>query len=195
MTRKSSNNTGLPTQTERITQVVDDLIFLPSPDQRQAKAAFWAKYSQAPQVEVSKITVGHIQKIIPETRLPRWWGMYGFKEWFLNEDEFRQRSEYLAHLAQDTLEQIMLDPDANHNAKVNAAKLAIEVANKMPQRWQKVAYLDDSIQKMDQAQLEQYIRQKSLLTPGAHNEQQNEVEVNSAEGEDTGSGSSSETGQ
>lgn len=164
--RKSSGNPGnLPPQTERITQIMDDLIFIPNIEQRKIKAAFWAKYSNAPQVDVSKITPQIVQKMVEDTRVVKWWCMYGFREWFLNEDEFRQRSEYLAHLAQDTLEQIMLDPDANHNAKVNAAKLAIEVANRMPQKWQKTVYLDDSIQKMDQAQLEQFIRQKSLVVP------------------------------
>lgn len=162
MRKSSSNNPGLPPQTERLQQVVDDLVFLPTLDQRRIKAAFWAKYANAPQVDVSKVTAAHVQRFIEDSRIPRWWSMYGFREWFLNEDEFRQRSEYLAHLAQDTLEQIMLDPDANHNAKVNAAKLAIEVANRMPQKWQKITYLDDSIQKMDQAQLEQFIKQKSI---------------------------------
>jgi hypothetical protein len=157
--RKSS---GLPPQTERVAQVMDDLLFCPSPDQRQVKAAFWAKYQQTPLISVDKVTASFVQKLIPDSRLPRWWSMYGFKEWFLNEDEFRQRLEYIAHLGLDALEAILTDPDANHNARVNAAKLAFEAASKMPQKWQKSLYLDDHIQKMDQAQLEQFIRQKSL---------------------------------
>lgn len=158
--RKSSG--GLPPNTERVAQVVDDLLFCPSPDQRQVKAAFWAKYQQAPLLDIDKITAAFVQKLIPDSRLPRWWSMYGFKEWFLNEDEFRQRLEYIAHLGLDALEAILTDPDANHNARVNAAKLAFEAASKMPQKYQKSLYLDDHIQKMDQAQLEQFIRQKSL---------------------------------
>lgn len=161
MSRQSSNG-GKPPQTERVAQVIDDLIFAPTPDQRSVKAAFWAKYANAPLMDTSKITAAYVHKLIPDSRLPRWWSLYGFKEWFLNEDEFRQRIEYIAHLALDAMEAILTDPDANHSARVNAAKLALEAANKMPQKWQKTLYLDDSIQKMDQAQLEQFIRQKSM---------------------------------
>lgn len=157
--RKSS---GQPPQTERVTQVMDDLIFAPNGDQRAVKAAFWAKYASNPLTDIDKITAGIVQKIIPDSRLARWWSMYGFKEWFLNEDEFRQRIEYIAHLGLDALESILTDPDANASARVNAAKLALEAANKMPQKWQNTKYLDDHIQKMDQAQLEQFIRQRSL---------------------------------
>lgn len=160
--RKSSQSNGQPPQTEKVTQILDDLIFAPTADQRAVKAAFWAKYANAPLLSVEKITAAYVSKLVPDSRLARWWSLYGFKEWFLNEDEFRQRIEYIAHLGLDALEAILTDPDSNHSARVNAAKLALEAANKMPQKWQKTVYLDDSIQKMDQAQLEQFIRQRSM---------------------------------
>jgi hypothetical protein len=141
-------------------------------------------------VDVSKLTAANVQKIIPDSRLPRWWSMYGFREWFLNEDEFKQRLEYIAHLALDTLEQILTDPDANHSARVNAAKLAFEAASKMPQKWQKMGYLDDQIQKMDQSQLEQFIRQRSMGLVSAGPQ-----EDNSEEGQDSGQEVSSDAVQ
>ena len=88
--------------------------------------------------------------------------MYGFKEWFLNEEEFAQKALALAHLALGSLEEVLTNPDANPSARVKAAKLAIEVANKMPQRWQKTVYLDDQIHKMDRAQLESFLRSKGM---------------------------------
>jgi hypothetical protein len=180
MSRKSSGS-GLPPNTERVAQVMDDLLFCPSPDQRQVKAAFWAKYQQAPLISMDKVTASFVQKLIPDSRLPRWWSLYGFKEWFLNEDEFKQRLEYLAHLALDRMEAILTDPDANNSAQVNAAKLVFEAASKMPQKWQKTLYLDDHVQKMDQAQLEQFIRQKSL---GMVEEQREQDEIPADEVQD-----------
>lgn len=163
--RKSSTGSGngLPPQTAKIAQVIDDLLFVPNMEQRRVKAAFWAKYASNPLSDLNKITAVLVNKIVDDNRIPRWWSMYGFREWFLNEDEYKQRLEYIAHLALDTLEDVLTNPDANQNAKVNAAKLVMEAANKMPQKWQNTKYLDDSIQKMDQVQLEQYIRQRSLL--------------------------------
>lgn len=156
-----SRQSSLPPP-ERVAQVCDDLLFVPTPDQRQVKAAFWQRYSQSPVLDISKITGTYVHKLVPDSRIPRWWSMFGFKEWFLNEDEFRQRLEYLANLSLDTLEAILTDPDANHSARVNAAKLIFEASNKMPKKWEKVAYLDAGVQNMDQAQLESFIRKQSL---------------------------------
>lgn len=142
--------------------VVDSIIYRPTYEQVQIKTAFWHKFSTSPTVDLSAITLSTVQKFVSEPRLDRWWHVYGFKEWFLNEDEFAQRATSLAHMALDSLEDILSNPDANPSARVNAAKLAMEIANKMPQKWQKTLYLDDQIQKMDQSQLESYLRQKGL---------------------------------
>lgn len=147
---------------ETIASVVEDVIFKPTYEQVQVKAAFWTKFSSSPLIDTNKITLSHVQKFVTDSRIDRWWQIFGFREWFLNEDEFQERALSLAYLALSSLENVLIDPDCNPNAKVNAAKLIIEVANKMPQRWQKTMYIDDHIQKMDKAQLEQFLRQQNL---------------------------------
>lgn len=162
---KDKKKMSTPT-VKKAVAVVDDIIFKPTYDQVQIKAAFWAKFSTNPLVDVHNIGLTTVQKFVSDARIDRWWHVYGFKEWFLNEEEFSQRALALAHLAVEALEDILLNPDANPSARVNAAKLSMEIANKMPQKWQKVQYLDDQVQKMDQAQLEQFLRQKGLLGDG-----------------------------
>lgn len=147
---------------QKMVQIVDELVFTPTYEQVQVKAAFWAKFSANPLVDTSKIGLTTVQKFVNDPRIERWWTHRGFQEWFLNEEEFAQRIQAIAFLGLGALEDILTNPDANPSARVNAAKLALEAANKMPQKWQKIQYLDDSIQKMDQAQLENYLRQKSL---------------------------------
>ena len=130
------------------------------------KAAFWAKFSANPMVDVDNISLTHVQRFVSDPRIERWWQLHRFKDWFLNEEEFAQRALAIAHLALGSLEEILVNPDANPSARVNAAKLAIEVANKMPQKWQKTVYLDDQIHKMDRAQLESFLRSKGMIEGG-----------------------------
>jgi hypothetical protein len=171
MTRRPTDNKDRKkmanTQIKKTVEVVGDLIFRPSYEQVQVKAAFWAKFSANPLTDTQNIDLPTAQKFVNDPRLEKWWTHYGFKEWFLNEEEFLQRLQAIAFLALGTLEEVLMNPDANPSARVNAAKLAFEAANKMPQKWQKgPQYLDTDIQKMDQAQLENFLRQKSLAPAG-----------------------------
>jgi hypothetical protein len=131
-----------------------------SDEMRKVKAAFWAAYQDNPVHSV--ITLSMVLQVTNENKVKQWWNLPGFKEWFCNKDEFRQRVEYLANVALDTIEQILINPDANPNARQNAAKLMIEVANKMPSRHAKEKFLDAQIQEMGKRELEAYIRKHSL---------------------------------
>jgi len=103
-----------------------DLVFLPSPAHRRAKSKFWARYSglgaTPGKAEVAALT--------GESGINRWWGLAGFKEWFLNQDETRERLEYLYQVALDAAEQILLDPEANPSARVNMVKVVAQLAGK-----------------------------------------------------------------
>jgi ABC-type branched-subunit amino acid transport system ATPase component len=93
--------------------------------------------------------------------ISRWWSLPGFKEWFRNADEFRQRLEYLANLSLDALEYVLVDPKAQSSAKVNAAKLLMEVARKMPSKVAQERFLDEAIAGMSAKQLEEFVQKKS----------------------------------
>jgi hypothetical protein len=149
----------------KLASVVDDLVFLPKSEQRQVKSAFWAVVADNPIHDPETITLEDMMKVTGDTRLRRWIKEPGFREWFLNKEEFRQRLEYLAHLTLDRLEKILSDDEGHASAQVQAAKLIIEAANRMPQKWVKETYLDDRIQKMGKAELEQFIRRNMALLP------------------------------
>lgn len=151
-----------PSDKVKLTQILDDLVFMPSTMQRRIKAAFWTKFSQNPIADVGSITAELAARIAGNQNVKKWWSQPGFQEWFLNEDEFRQKLEYLAHLALDTIEEVLLNPDANVNAKSSMAKLIFEAAHKMPSKWQNTKYMDEQIQRMDLAQLESFIKQRSI---------------------------------
>ena len=133
--------------------IKQDLVFLPNPAHRRAKSKFWSRYSDLDLAQ--NISLGAALQLTKEPQLAKWWNLPGFKDWFLNNDEARERLEYLWFVGMDTIESIFLDPDANHNAKVQAFKIIAQLAGKEPDKREK--YADESIQKMDSAKLKAYI--------------------------------------
>lgn len=147
----------------KIAELVEDMTYIPSPEQRKTKAAFYAVYSDNPLCERADISATYVQQVTGDSRVRRWWSDGQFRQWFINGDEFRQRVEYLAHLALDTLEKLLGDDNPKTaGARVNAAKLLVEVANKLPQRWKQEKWHDAEIGKMDKKQLEDFLRRQGV---------------------------------
>lgn len=133
-----------------------DLVFAPTPDMRRAKAAFWSKFADAPMVASDSLTLASVQQVSSDRRLSKWWTLPGFAEWFQNKEEFRERLEYLADIALDSLEQVLTDPDANPSAKVASAKLVLEAASKMPKK--EADAPASRLETMSRGELEEYVR-------------------------------------
>jgi len=140
--------------TKVLSVAIDEIVFEPNDRQRAAKASFWEVYVGG---GAQKITKSLALQLTNNHGITRWWGIPGFEEWFCNKDEFRQRVAYLANIALDAIEEILLDPNANPNARQNAAKLMIEVANKMPNKNAKEKFLDAQIQEMGKRELDAFI--------------------------------------
>lgn len=154
------------TTAEILEIVSNELTYLPSPEQRKSKSSFWVRFNDNPICEPQDISLQLALQFVDDSRLSKWWSQDGFKEWFRNRDEFRQRIEYLAHLSLDTLESVLIDPMSQSSAKVNAAKLLMEVARKMPPKQAVEQYLDQKIAEMDRKQLEEFVKSRmKLLTP------------------------------
>lgn len=145
--------------------MANDLTYLPTAEQRKLKSAFWLRHNENPLCEPSDISITIIDRLVTDSRLPKWWAQAGFKEWFRNQEEFRERVESMAHLALDTLMLILVtdDPRAS-SARVNAAKLLLEVARKLPSRTQvQDKFADEKISSMTKAQLDAYIAKHMLV--------------------------------
>ena len=134
-----------------------DLTFAPTPDMRRAKAAFWHRFADAPtSLSSDPVTLASVQQFGTDKRLSKWWTLPGFAEWFQNKEEFRERLEYLADIALDSLEQVLTDPDSNPSAKVALAKLVLEAASKMPKK--EVESPSTRLEAMSRTELEDYVR-------------------------------------
>lgn len=141
-----------------------DLTFAPTPDMRRAKAAFWSRVADAPLFDGGPITLAAAQQIGADKRLSKWWTLPGFAEWFQNKEEFRERLEYLADIALDSLEHVLTDPDANPSAKVASAKLVLEAASKMPKK--DLEAPASRLETMSRGELEDYVRKNLKFLTG-----------------------------
>lgn len=142
-----------------------DLTFAPTPDMRRAKAAFWSRFADAPtSLSSDPVTLASAQQFGADKRLGKWWTLPGFQEWFQNREEFRERLEYLADIALDSLEQVLTDPDANPSAKVASAKLVLEAASKMPKKDTEAP--TTKLETMSRGELEDYVRKNLKFLTG-----------------------------
>lgn len=152
--------------TDILAAAAEDLGFQPEPDHRRVKAAFWAKFYEDPKMDRDRVTLAAVQQYLPDYRLRKWWSMPGFKEWFTNKDEWRQKQEYLVMLAQDEAERILLDRNANANAKVGLIKFLVESIGRASPKMKEVKMLDDAIHKMTPEQLEEFVKKGVLSLAG-----------------------------
>lgn len=151
--------------------LANDLTYIPNPEQRKVKAAFWTRFMENPFCEPKDIQKGDIYQLTSDNRLDRWWSQPGFKEWFRNQEEFRERVEALAMSVLDRLAVILASDDPKmSNAQVQASKLLLEVARKMPPKYQQDKYVDEKIGKMDKKELEAFVAERVHLLPVKKNE-------------------------
>lgn len=149
-----------PIEQKKLEVVLSDLVFLPTPMQRRVKAKFWTRFSESPMTDGS-VDLPMIQRFVTDKRLQYWWQEPGFKEWFRNEEEFKERVEYLANMALDVLEEVMSNGDARESSRIAAAKLMMDLGSKIPKE-NVVQFADANINSMNEEQLREFL---SKTTP------------------------------
>ena len=126
-------------------KTAETIDFTPSNYQRELKARFIVK------VRNSKVyhdiwTRAACEQILGQS-LARQGGIPGFKEWFLDTDEFEVAAELAAQEALAACREIMSDPGEKGQARVTAAKLVMLIADKEPKKVA-VKYADEGISKL-----------------------------------------------
>jgi hypothetical protein len=143
---------------------LEDLVFAPTDEMREVKAAFWAKIEDKPHVNVDELTLVAVQYEVPDSRLREWWHLDGFKEWFANKDEVRQRMEYLISLGLDAVQDLMQSRDSKvAGAQVKALEMLCRLTNREPARVKEIKFIDKEVQDMTQGELEEFIAKNAKL--------------------------------
>ncbi len=118
-----------------LSQMAEDLgtLYKPNAAQRRAKANFWTAWQDDPSVDIELLTKDDAIQLSGVKTVGSWWAQAGFKDWFLNKDDHRQRLEYLYDLALDRAEAILeSDEPKMASAQVNVIKAVAELGAKFP---------------------------------------------------------------
>ena len=137
----------------------DQLIYVPTPQERKLKAKFWARASENPLVSLngSSVTLTAVKQMAGGgSQLDASWKKPGFQAWFTNPDDGRAKLEYLFDLGLDAMEELLMNPDSKTaSAKVNALKLLAELTGRYVKGKQgHIGGLGEAIAHADKASLE-----------------------------------------
>jgi len=183
---------------EKLQEIIEATTFVPTEVQAKVKAKMLGLVMDNPIYSLEDLTLDGAIDLTKDKRLEKWWNLDGFQDWFKNKNEFKQKNEYLISLAQDAMERILTSTNPKMaGAQVNAFKALIEVADKLPAKKGELKYKDETINRMDPLQLEDFIRKagyikatekKPLAIEGEIVENRNEKEEQNAESvqEETG---------
>jgi hypothetical protein len=145
----------------KLTDLLDDVSFSPTPEQRQVKARWTVKCQEDPAGDVDKVTAAQVSQTTGDSRIVKWWGQAGFRDWFLNKAEFRERVEYLLSKALDCAETILEDSDPKMaSAQVQLIKALAEIGGRGASKVKEVKYLDADINRMSPLQLQTMITER-----------------------------------
>lgn len=158
-------DTGHPAQdSETETNVIGKLIadtFRPTDSQRKAKAALLA-FLADPETMLFDLKSLSVDRAISLTGIPAlrtWWNQPGFRAWFINKEESRQKIKYFTDKALEAAVQILDDPDPRaSSAKVNILKTLL--AYEAQEQTQKTHTKFDN---MDINQLRGFLKQNAHL--------------------------------
>ena len=143
----------------QIEEALKEITFEPTAAQRKAKVKLMALIQDNPMFSLEDITMSSALEITKERRIRAWWDLEGFQDWFKNKNEMKQRFEELLNIGQDALERILSSKDPRFaSAQVNTMKALFEVAGKNPAKQKEIKFSDESINKMDPIQLEEFLQ-------------------------------------
>lgn len=143
-----------------------DVLYQPTDRERQLKASFWLKVAENPMLDASHISLDTVRHVLNKEIDSTVWARPGFKEWFCNKDEHRERLEYLFSLALDAAEQILMNQEPKaQSARVNMVKTIAELASKVPGKGPGNTPTDKmlkAVNGMDKAQLELFLQREGV---------------------------------
>jgi hypothetical protein len=163
MSRISSSGAPSESTGPVLEAAVADLLFKPTPRERNWKARLWVRLADNPMLDASMVTADDAVDLCGSTDVRRQWSKPGFREWLLNQDEHRERLEYLFGLALDAAEDILLNTDPKaQSARVNVIKVLSELAGKFPRNQPAKSGLERAIEGMDRAALGLYLEKQGV---------------------------------
>lgn len=137
---------------------VQDLMYEPSPRERELKAEFWGKWADNPECSEDSVTMAAVIQQTGTDAIRKYWAKPGFREWFTNSETFVTRATINGEKAQDVIWEILNSSQASDSVKLKAATVAIDTMTKIQAKRQDKVYSDKEIQEADVDKLRQMAR-------------------------------------
>lgn len=155
MSKKVINSIVEESGHKSLSKLTDAVIFEPTPTQLRLKAKFWERFGSGPFAagHSESISGDLVAQVTNSRKLTDWWSKPGFRDWFLDTQEETFQVKALFGMALGELQKLILNPETQDGAKVQALKLIMEINDKMPNK-NKEKFLDEHVGKMDKAQLD-----------------------------------------
>lgn len=105
-----------------------ELSYQASDEERRVKALFFTLLDENPVCDRKNITLAAIEQLTNDSRVSKWWGKPGFKQWFCNHVEVAAKAEFILDKLLDSFRMIADSEDPkSFGAKVQAAKLLADM--------------------------------------------------------------------
>lgn len=158
----------MPSDSDRILQASKIDSFQPTDQQKRLKSGFWARAAQSGTYIPPDPDIASMVSFGASESISQWWDDLTFRGWFLDRDEFLKKAEHLAGLALEQLQETLTAPksEVDHKTRLAAIRMALEVSGKIVKgQTTKDSTGEDAIDKMDQNQLQEFIRRKMRILP------------------------------
>jgi hypothetical protein len=156
---KLSTREGVSTVLEEALET----LYKPTPIERRGKSIFWTKTLENPLLDTRTLSGAKLVQITGISALQNSWSKPGFREWFVNQGEYRERLHYLFDLALDAAESVLLNEDPKaQSARVNMIRVISELANKFPNKYEKETVETRAIAKLSKGELELYLERQGI---------------------------------
>lgn len=133
--RKSSRGLesapGMPTD-DAVKRASEMLGYEPTPGQILVKHSYWTAWRLDPQIDPKSVTPQDVLACVDAPSIDKWWRDAGFRDWFLNKEEWRGKAEAALHLWLDQTYRRLATGMLPGGELAQLGKLLVEVTGRSP---------------------------------------------------------------
>ncbi len=142
---------------QRMTEHLEDIVFIPDSAHRRAKSKFWHRISDNPHVDTSNLDSAIVAKFCGDQRIHSWWNLPGFQEWFSNQQEYLEKLSYAQMRSIEVITEVLDSGHASDTSKLVAAKMVGDITLRLAEIQGATKSRSGAIEGMSLEQLREFI--------------------------------------
>lgn len=161
--RKSSRgfDVGGTPNDQAVVRASEFMGFEPTPGMVLVKHSFWTAWRENPSVDPRSVTPQDVLLAVDAPSIDKWWRDAGFRDWFLNKEEWRGKAEAALHLWIDQTLRRLAGGMLPGSELAQLGKLLVEVTGRGPKSAPKRGD-EQPVRQLTEADAKRLIEQKAL---------------------------------